>query len=70
MLRTARWLLLIAFLIVVGLFPAALAPINLALAGAAAVLATIPASVWLAVGVIAWLKHKPTPAKTAPAARA
>jgi hypothetical protein len=63
--RTARWLLLIAFLIVVGLWPTALAPVTLALAGAAAVLATVPASVWLAVGVIAWLRHKPTPAKTA-----
>jgi hypothetical protein len=61
--RTLRWLLLIAFLIVVGLWPTALAPVTLALAGAAAVLATIPASVWLAVGVIAWLKHKPAPAK-------
>lgn len=61
--RIIRWALLIAFLIVVGLWPTALAPVSLALAGAAAVLATVPASVWVAVGVIAWLKHKPTPAK-------
>ncbi|WP_055693021.1 hypothetical protein [Streptomyces prasinopilosus] len=57
--RTAHWLLLIAFLIAVGLFPAALAPVTLAVAGAAAVLATVPGPVWVAVGVIAWLKHKP-----------
>lgn len=63
--RNIRWALLVAFLIVVGLWPAALAPVTLALAGAAAVLATIPASVWVAVGVIAFLKHKPAPARTA-----
>jgi len=61
--RILRWLLLAAFLIVVGMWPTALAPVTLALAGAAAILATVPASVWLAVGVIAWLKHKPSPAK-------
>ena len=61
--RILRWLLLAAFLIVVGMWPTALAPVTLALAGAGAILATVPASVWLAVGVIAWLKHKPSPAK-------
>ncbi|MFJ9662852.1 hypothetical protein ACIRPR_33495 [Streptomyces griseoflavus] len=64
-MNIARWLLLTAFLIVVGLWPAAAAPVTLAAAGAAAVLATVPAPVWVAVGVIAWLKHKPAPAKTA-----
>jgi hypothetical protein len=60
-MKTVRWLLLVAFLIVVGLWPAALAPVTLALAGAAAVLAAIPGPVWVAVGAIAWLRHKQTP---------
>jgi len=68
--RLICWALLIGFLIVVGLVPAALAPVNLALAGAAAVLAAIPGPVWIAAGVIAYFRHKPTPAKTTPAARA
>lgn len=62
MFRIIRWALLAAFLIVVGLWPAAATPIALAAGGAAALIATIPGPVLLAVGVIAWLKHKPTPA--------
>jgi hypothetical protein len=65
MIRIALWLALFAFLVVVGVWPAAAAPVTLAFAGAAAVLAAIPGPVWIAIGVIAWLKHKPTPAKTA-----
>lgn len=63
--RIARWLLLVAFLIVVGLWPAALAPVDLAAAGAAAILAAIPGPVLLALAAIGWLKHKPAPATTA-----
>lgn len=61
--RALLWSLLVTFLIVVGLWPAALAPVTLAAAGAAAVLATIPGPVWLAAAVIACLRHKPAPAK-------
>lgn len=60
--RYVRWLLLAAFLIVVGLWPAAAAPIGLAATGAAVILAAIPGPVLLAGGVIAWLKHRPTTA--------
>lgn len=60
---TVRWVILAAFLVVVGLWPAAAAPVTLAAAGAGAVLAAIPGPVLLAVAVIAWLKHRPAPAR-------
>jgi len=61
--RILAWTLLATFLIVVGLWPAAAAPIALAATGAGALIAAIPAPVLAAVALIAWLKHKPTPAK-------
>lgn len=61
MFRTLRWLPLALFLIVVGLWPAAAAPISLAATGAAVIITAIPGPVFLAVAVIAWLKHRPTP---------
>lgn len=60
--RIFRWLLLAAVLIVVGLWPAAAAPIGLAATGAAVILAAIPGPVLLAAGVIAWLHHRPATA--------
>jgi hypothetical protein len=65
MSRIIRWSLLAAFLILVGLWPAAAAPIGLALAGLGHLLALIPGPVLLLAGVIAWLKHRPTPPATA-----
>lgn len=66
MFRIIRWPLLALALIVIGLWPAAAAPIALAGAGLAAVIAAIPGPVLLAVGAIAWLKHRPaTAAKVA-----
>lgn len=62
------WLLFIAFLIVVGLWPAAVAPVVWASAGAAAVLATIPGPVLLAVVVIAYLRNRPAPTASRSAA--
>ncbi|PSK47988.1 hypothetical protein B0E38_06465 [Streptomyces sp. 111WW2] len=62
MFRIICWTLLAAFLIVVGLWPAAAAPVTLAATGAGALIAAIPGPVLLAAAVIAWLKHKPTPA--------
>lgn len=61
MSRYVRWLLLAAFLIVVGLWPAAAAPIGLAATGAAVIVGLIPGPVLLLAGVAAWLKHRPTP---------
>ncbi len=65
MFRILRWPLLALALIVIGLWPSAVAPITLAGAGLAAVIAAIPGPILLAAGVIAWLKHQPTPAKAA-----
>ncbi|EFE65798.1 predicted protein [Streptomyces viridosporus ATCC 14672] len=65
MLRYTAWALLALYLLTVGLWPAALAPVTLTLAGLGAVIATIPPSVLLLAAVVAWLKHRPTPAKVA-----
>lgn len=62
MFRIIRWLLLALFLVIVGLWPAAAAPIGLAATGAAVILAAIPGPVLLAVTVIAWLHHRPATA--------
>lgn len=67
MFRTVCWPLLAVFLVLVGLWPAAAAPIGLAATGAAVILAAIPGPVLLAAAVIGWLKHKPAPTKTATA---
>lgn len=58
-LRYALWLFIA--LILVGVWPAAAAPISLAATGAAVIITAIPGPVFLAVAVIAWLKHRPTP---------
>lgn len=60
---TIRWAILAAFLMVVGIWPAAVAPINLAAAGASAVLAAIPGPALVALAVIAWMKLRPTTAR-------
>lgn len=65
--RVFVWLLLAAFLMVVGLWPAAAAPIGLAASGAAVVLAAIPGPVLALAAVVAWLKYRPVPAKPATA---
>lgn len=67
MLRYIAWALLALYLLVVGLAPAALAPVTLAFAGLAAVIATIPPSVLALVAVVVWLKHRPAPVKAATA---
>ena len=61
MFRIIRWLLLALFLIVVGLWPAAAAPIGLAATGAAVIITAIPGPVLLLAAAVAWLKHRPTP---------
>ncbi|MEU6397856.1 hypothetical protein ABZ867_12850 [Streptomyces cinnamoneus] len=62
-----RWLIVFAALIVAGLWPAAVTPIELAGTGAAAILAAIPGPALLVVAAIAWLRHRsttPAPART------
>jgi hypothetical protein len=62
MFRVIRWPLLALFLIVVGLWPAAAAPIGLAASGVDVIIGSIPGPVLLLAAAIAWLKHRPTPA--------
>jgi hypothetical protein len=60
MLRTIFWLLLAAYLITIGLWHAAAAPVSLAFAGLAVLIGLVPAYVWaLAAGAI-WLRHRRT----------
>ncbi|MFZ4150498.1 hypothetical protein [Streptomyces pseudogriseolus] len=67
MIRIVLWVLAALYLLLVGLWPPALAPVALALSGATTLIAAVPGVVWVAAVVIAWLKRKPTPtpAKTA-----
>ncbi|MFF2168144.1 hypothetical protein ACFVWP_46940 [Streptomyces sp. NPDC058175] len=61
--RTIRWTLLIGFLVVVGMWPAATAPVELACAGVSAIVAAVPGPLLLAVMVVGWLKYRPAPVK-------
>lgn len=61
MFRIIAWSLLAAYLLVVGLWPSAAAPVALAFDGLGAVIAAIPGPVLLLAAVIAWLKHRPAP---------
>ena len=61
----ARWLLLAAVLIVIGLWPSAVAPIGLAASGAAHVLSAIPGPVLLAAAVVLYFRHRPARPATA-----
>lgn len=65
MLRNLRWPLLALYLLVVGLWPAAAAPVTLAAAGAAIVIAAIPGPALLVAAFVAWLKHQPVKPATA-----
>lgn len=63
MIRIIRWSLLAAYLIVVGLWPAAAAPVALLAAGLAVIAAAIPAPVWLlATGAALLAAHQQQPA--------
>ncbi|MFF1547130.1 hypothetical protein [Streptomyces sp. NPDC058291] len=65
MIRKLRWPLLAVALVVIGVWPAAATPIALAAAGAATVIAVIPGPALLLLAAIAWLKHRPAPARAA-----
>jgi hypothetical protein len=67
MLRIALWALAALYLLIVGLWPAAAAPIGLATAGAAVVIGLIPAPVLALAAVAVWLKYRPAPTKPATA---
>ncbi|MFD5294760.1 hypothetical protein ACFWJU_06090 [Streptomyces mutabilis] len=59
MIRIIAWVLLALYLLTVGLWPAALAPVNATFAGFGAILGAVPTSAWLLAAAIAWLKHRP-----------
>jgi hypothetical protein len=63
--RVLLWSLLAAYLIVIGLWSTAAAPIVLALAGLATVLAAVPGPVWAFAAGAAWLARRPTPVRAA-----
>jgi hypothetical protein len=65
MFRFIAWALLALYLIVAGLWPAAAAPIGLAAAGAAVILAAVPGPVLALAAIVAWLKYRPAPQNTA-----
>jgi hypothetical protein len=66
-MRYIAWALIALYLIVAGLWPAAVAPVGLAFTGLAVIVAAIPGPVWLLVAAVVWLKHRPAPAKPATA---
>lgn len=65
MLRIILIALLGLYLIAVGLWPAAAAPVSLLIAGLAVVLSLIPTPVWLITAGIAWARLQPVPAPAA-----
>lgn len=64
-MRYIAWSAIAIFLIVVGLWPAAATPVALVGAGLGTVIAALPGPALLLIAGIAWLKHRPAPARTA-----
>lgn len=62
MVRFILWALLALFLMLVGAFPAAAAPVALAMSGAGVVVGKIPGVALIAIAAIAYLRRRPTPA--------
>jgi hypothetical protein len=60
-----RWSLLAAVLIVIGLWPAAVAPIALAGAGLAIVIGAIPGPALVLAAAAIYLRHRPARPATA-----
>ncbi|MFF7184693.1 hypothetical protein ACFZAR_05540 [Streptomyces sp. NPDC008222] len=61
MFRFILWSLLAAFLLLVGVWPAAAAPVALAGAGLAVVVGKIPGVVLLGIAAVLYLRHRPAP---------
>ncbi|CUW31758.1 hypothetical protein [Streptomyces reticuli] len=61
MFRIIAIALLGVYLIAVGVWPPAAAPIAAALTGAAVIVGLVPGPAWLGLGVIAWLRNRPAP---------
>ncbi|MDH3037900.1 hypothetical protein ABZ742_04075 [Streptomyces albogriseolus] len=58
MIRIVLWVLAALYLLLVGLWPAAAAPIGLVAAGAAVVVGLIPGPVLALGAAAAWLKYR------------
>ncbi|WP_435643856.1 hypothetical protein ACR9VJ_26375 [Streptomyces sp. H49] len=58
MLRTIAVALLGLYLIAIGLWPPAAAPVAAALTGAAVIVGLVPGPAWLGLGVITWLRNR------------
>jgi hypothetical protein len=65
MIRKLRWPLLALYLLVVGLWHPAAAPVAVIAAGAGIVITTIGGPVLLAAGLLALLRHCYTPVRAA-----
>ncbi|MBB5932332.1 hypothetical protein [Streptomyces echinatus] len=63
MLRIIAVALLGLYLVAIGLWPPAAAPIGAAVTGLAVIVGLIPGPAWLGLGVIAWLRNRPAPAQ-------
>ena len=61
MLRVIAWALLVLYLLLVGLFPAAAAPVSLAFTGLGFVVAAIPGWALLLAAAAVWRRYQPTP---------
>lgn len=62
MFRIILLVLLGLYLIAIGLWPSAAAPIGLAFTGLGVLAGMVPGPVLLLAGLVAWLRHRPTPA--------
>lgn len=58
MLRIIAVALLGLYLIAIGLWPPAAAPVAAALTGAAVLVGLVPGPVWLGLGAIAWHRNR------------
>jgi len=64
MFRIIAWVLLALYLLAVGLWSPALAPVTATFAGFGAIVGAVPHSAWLLAAVVVWLRHRPAPAQT------
>lgn len=61
MFRVIAWAFLVFYLLIVGVFPAAAAPVSLAFTGLGFVVAAIPGWALLIAAAAVWRKYQPTP---------
>lgn len=64
-MRPVLWLLLAAFLLIVGVWPSAAAPVGLVFDGAGVIAARIPAVVLVGLTAVFYLRHRRAPARRA-----